>query len=44
MIKWMRFRGRRNAICFEIDELYRELATIVKHNLLVQHLEDIWMC
>ena len=44
MIKWMRFCGRRNAICSEIDEIYRELSTIIKHNLLVQQLEEVWMC
>ena len=44
IIKWMQFRGRRNAICYEIDEIYRDLASAVKHNLLVQHLEEIWMC
>ena len=44
IIKWMQFRGRRNAICYEIDEIYRDLSSAVKHNLLVQHLEEIWMC
>lgn len=44
MLKWVKFKGRRNAICFEMDEIYKELSTIVKHNLLIQHLEEIWMC
>ncbi|XP_057291796.1 uncharacterized protein LOC130614384 [Hydractinia symbiolongicarpus] len=44
MLKWVKFKGRRNAICFEMDEIYKELSTIIKHNLLIQHLEEIWMC
>ena len=41
MIEWIRARGRRSAICEEIDVVYQDLAVIVKHNLLVQHLEEI---
>ena len=33
--------GRRFAICEEMDAIYRDLAVIVKHNLLIQHLEEI---
>ena len=44
MIDWTRYQGRRNAICYEMDPLFRELTSIIKYNLLVQHLEDIWMC
>eukprot|EP00111_Clytia_hemisphaerica_P022821 TCONS_00067177-protein len=44
MIEWARFKGRRHAICYEMDPLFRELTSIIKYNLLVQHLEDIWMC
>ena len=41
MIEWTRQMGRRSAICEELDTVYRDLAVIVKHNLLVQHLEEI---
>ena len=41
MIEWTRQMGRRPAICEELDTVYRDLAVIVKHNLLVQHLEEI---
>jgi hypothetical protein len=44
MIAWTRQQGRRNAICYEIDPMFQELTSIIKYNLLVQHLEDIWMC
>ena len=44
MIEWSRYKGRRDAICYEMDPLFRELTSIIKYNLLVQHLEDIWMC
>lgn len=41
MIDWFRQMGRRPAICEELDNIYHDLAVIVKHNLLVQHLEEI---
>ena len=41
LIRKMRKRGRRLAICEEMDAMYRDLAIIVKHNLLIQHLEEI---
>ena len=44
MAEWARQQGRRHAICYEMDPLFRELTSIIKYNLLVQHLEDIWMC
>ena len=44
MIEWALHQGRRNAICYEIDALFSELTSIIKYNILVQHLEDIWMC
>ena len=44
MITWAIHQGRRNAICKEMDPLFEELSSIIKYNLLVQHLEDIWMC
>ena len=44
MVDWARYQGRRGAICYEMDPLFRELTSIIKYNLLVQHLEDIWMC
>ena len=43
MINWCRAGGRRAAICEELDLLYQDLAIIVKHNLLIQHLEEICM-
>ncbi len=43
MIEWCRYRGRRFAICQEVDVIYQDLAVIVKHNLLLQHLEEICM-
>lgn len=41
LIRKTRKRGRRFAICEEMDTMYRDLAVIVKHNLLIQHLEEI---
>lgn len=40
-IKKVRKHGRRYAICEEMDSMYRDLAVLVKHNLLIQHLEEI---
>ena len=40
-IRKVRKKGRRFAICEEMDVIYRDLAVIVKHNLLIQHLEEI---
>ena len=40
-IRKMRKQGRRFAVCEEMDAIYRDLAVIVKHNLLIQHLEEI---
>ncbi len=43
MIEWCRETGRRNAIVKETHIMYNDLAVIVKHNLLIQHLEEICM-
>lgn len=44
ILKWARAKGRRNAICVEMDPLYVDLAVVMKEKLLIQHLEQIWMC
>ena len=43
VLKWVRIKGRREAICKEMSEMFKDLAAIVKHNLLLKHLEEIWM-
>ena len=39
MLVWIRHEGRRGAICQDMDPIYADLAVIVRHNLLIQHLK-----
>jgi hypothetical protein len=43
MVEYVRCRGRRNAFCKEMDEIYIDLTNTIKYTLIKKYLDTVWV-